>query len=432
MKTLQSPFDLELLNTKRDWVLFLCLIIFIFICSISYEFYKYKSFIEEKNVNFNAQVLLQYKKANYFVLKLKSNNGEIFYTISRDDLKDLRNRFVNIYGILGKDCSFFQYLKSCFVVSFNISLLKKRDYRNWIMDYIDSQHSDKYFYNSKDFEVNILGSLYKNLFLATPMESRLREVSATLGIAHIFAISGFHLGILSLFLYGILAVIYRIFQRKYWTYRNEFYDLNFIILIFAFLYLVILDFSPSFLRSFVMFAFGILVLYSGVKLLSFRLLLSCTLIILSLFPKIFFSIGFWLSISGVFYIYLFLRHFPKINKWLYMLNLNFIVFLNMLVISHYFFYTFSLYQLLSPFLTILFVIFYPFVLILHIIGFGGILDSLFFRVINYDFFSVELQTSFWLLLIFLFSSFFAIFYKKAYHATILLSILYFLYGILLT
>lgn len=44
-------------------------------------------------------------------------------------------------------------------------------------------------------------------------------------------------------------------------------------------------------------------------------------------------------------------------------------------IVHYFFDTTSLYQFLSPFLTLLFVVFYPFMLILHIIGLGGIFDD---------------------------------------------------------
>lgn len=432
MKYIHSPLELDLISNTRDWICYISIILFIFIASISYEYYKYKSLIQEKNVNIDAKVLLQYKKPdkNYFVLKLKSNNGEVFYTTSRDDLKDLRNRFVRVYGILGKDCSFLQYLKSCFVISFDISLTSKKDYRSNIKEYIDSQHSDKYLYKSGEFEINIISSLYKNIFLANPMEPRLRKVTASLGIAHIFAISGFHLGILTIALYGILAPLYRVLQRKYFSYRNEFYDLNFIVLIFAFLYLIVLDFSPSFLRSFVMFAFGFFMLYSGIRLLSFKLLFICALFILALFPRIFFSIGFWLSVSGVFYIYLFLRHFPKVKKWQFVILLNVIVFLNMLIISHYFFYDFSLYQVFSPLITISFVVFYPLVLFLHIIGFGGVFDAPLFAIINYDFFNVKLQTPFWFLIVFVICSLLAIFYRRAYFVVIILSIIYFFYGIL--
>ncbi|RAX53831.1 hypothetical protein CCY99_05470 [Helicobacter sp. 16-1353] len=433
MKTIHSSLELDLINNTKDWIYFLIIILLIFIASISYEYYKYKNLTKEKNVNINAQVLLQYKKPdkNYFVLKLKSIDGEIFYTISRDDLRDIRGRFVRVYGILGKDCNFLQYLKSCFIISFDISLTNKKDYRSGVNEYIDSQHSDKYLYKSGEFEINLLGSLYKNIFLAHPMEPKLREVTASLGIAHVFAISGFHLGILTLALYIVFAPIYRILQKRYFSYRNEFYDLNFMILIIAFLYLIVLDFNPSFLRSFVMFAFGFFVLYSGIKLLSFKLLFICALFILALFPKIFFSIGFWLSVSGVFYIYLYLRHIPKIKNWQFVLLLNFIVFLNMLPIAHYFFYEFSLYQLLSPLIAIAFVVFYPLVLLLHIIGFGGILDEPLFAVINYDFFNVKLQTPFWFFIIFIVCSLMAMFSKRIYLLLLALSGIYFLYGVLL-
>ncbi len=434
LKTIQSPYEIELIDTKSDWIIFIGILLVICCISLGYEYYRYKSLLSHKNVNLHTKVLLQYKKPNknYYVLKLKNDDGAIFYTTSRDDLKDLRGRFINVYGKLSDDCSFYQYLRSCFVISFTISLTSKKDYRSGVLEYIDSQHNAKYIDYSDEFETNLASSLYKNIFLATPMESKLRNMSTALGIAHIFAISGFHLGILTLVLYIILSPPYRALQKRYFTYRNEFYDINFILMIFAFLYLIVLDFTPSFLRSFVMFAFGIFVLWRGVKLVSFKLLLACVLIILSLFPRIFFSIGFWLSVSGVFYIYLYLKNAPKMPRWLYIIALNFIIFFNMLIIAHYFFYTFSAYQLFSPFITLGFVIFYPLMLLLHIVGFGGGLDSVLFAVMNYDFHTVELKTPLWLLIGYIMVSFIAIFKKFAYYFIVIISTLYCLYGVLLT
>lgn len=432
MKTIHPPFDIELISGVREWIVLAVVLIILLGASLGIEYSHYRALKATQNVNIEAKVLLQYKKPdkNYYILKLKSSDGAIFYTTSRDDLKDLRYRYIDVYGKLGDDCSFAQYLKSCFVISFTIALLPQRDYREAVMSFIDKQHSDKYIDSDDEFGENLMSSLYNNLFLATPMTPKWRDASASLGIAHVFAISGFHLGVLSLALYLLLAPIYRRFQQRYFTYRNEFYDINFFILSFAFLYLVILDFSPSFLRSFVMFAFGFMVIFRGLKLVSFRLLFVSMLFILALFPRIFHSIGFWLSVSGVFYIYLYLRFFPRIHKWLYAIILNFIVFFNMLPISHYFFYTFSAYQILSPFITLAFVVFYPLVLGLHLVGLGGSLDFLLLYMLNHNYFNVELQTPLYFLLFFLASSFVAIFSRLAYYFVIILSIAYFVYAML--
>lgn len=262
------------------------------------------------------------------------------------------------------------------------------------------------------------------------MERSLREVASSLGIAHLFAISGFHLGVLTFVLYMAISPIYKYFQCRFFTYRNRFYDINMIILIVALIYLFVIDFSPSFLRSFVMFAFGLFAIFSGVALLSFRLLFACVAIILSLSPHIIFSIGFWLSVSGVFYIYLFLQYFNTIpksknGKILYAIMLNISVFLHMFPLSHYFFYTFSVYQIFSPFLTLIFVGFYPLALFLHIVGFGGIFDSILYRIFSHNYHNINLQTPLWVIIPYILCSLLSIKYRLAYYLLIIFCILFF-------
>lgn len=429
MKIIQSPYEIEVFESRSDWLKFFAVIIVMFAISISFEYRNYKAFLESKTLQ--AQVLLQYKKPdkNYFVLKLKSDKGEVFYTTSRDDLKDLRGRFVSVYGKAGNDCSFDKYLRSCFFIGFSISLLPKKDYLGGIKNYINNQHDDIYADKADEFGANLFAQMYNALIFATPMPKTLRDSANIFGIAHIFAISGFHLSILALVFYGILSMPYRALQRRFFTYRNEFYDLNFIVLTFAFLYLIILQFSPSFLRSFVMFAFGIFVLYRGLKLLSFKLLFAAVLFILALFPKIFFSVGFWLSVSGIFYIYLCLKHIKIANKFLYAVVLNILVSLNMIPISHFIFVVFSPYVALSPFITMAFVVFYPLVLALHILGFGGIFDRILFFIVNHQFFYVELKTSLPFLCAFVALSLVAIRKKMAYYAINVISFLFFAFGV---
>lgn len=427
MKSYHSPFNIELLSSKKDWIIFLGFTLFIFCLSLAFEYYHYRLLLNAKSID--AKVLLQYKKdsKDYYVLKLKSAKQENFYTTSKDDLKDLRGRYVNVYGKLSNDCTFLSYLNSCFFVGYSISLLHKTDSTQGILDYIASQHSNDF--GVDEFNKSLFAQMYQSLFFATPMPSELRSMTNAFGVAHIIAISGFHLSILSLMIYLLLKYPYRFFQRRYFPYRNEFYDINILVISFALAYLYILDFTPSFLRSVVMFALGFYILYRGLKLLSFKLLFACVVFILALFPRIYFNIGFWLSVAGVFYIYLFLKHFKCKNKVLYSFWLDIVVFFNMLPLAHYTFFNFSLYVIFAPLITIAFVVFYPLVLLLHIIGYGGIFDSLLYAITQLDFGMISVKCPFWFLCIFISVSFIAIFNKFAYYFTIFLSIVFFLYGI---
>lgn len=427
MKSYKSPFDIELISSKKDWLIFLSLALLILCISLALEYHNYRILLEAKSID--AKVLLQYKKdsKDYYVLKLKSDKQEIFYTASKDDLKDLRGRYINVYGKVGSDCSFLSYLKGCFFIGYSISLLSKQDSTKRVLDYIASQHSKEFGVDG--FDKSLFAQMYQALFLATPMPNELRDATNAFGVAHIFAISGFHLSVLSLVLYLLLKYPYRYFQGRYFPYRNEFYDINTLVLIFALGYLYVLDFTPSFLRSFVMFALGFYILYKGLSLLSFKLLFACVIFILALFPRIYFSIGFWLSVAGVFYIYLFLKNIKCKDKLLYTLWLDIIVFLNMLPLAHYVFFKFSLYVVFAPLITLAFVVFYPLVLLLHILGLGGIFDKYLFAITELDFGMIMLQCPLWFLCIYIFSSFMAIFNKIAYYFTIFLSILFFLYGV---
>lgn len=488
MKSYQAPFDVELFDGRRDWGIFGIIVALILCVSLTLEFRAWRELKSTKEIE--AQVLLQYKKEgkNHFVLKLKTTRGETLYTTSRDDLRDLRGRFVSVYGKLMDDCGFVNYLRSCFFLGYSISLLHERDYKDGVKNYISKQHdsrvldefgefvledsseslSDSSADSSLDssdssdsreslndssadsaesaestpkhliissknttdfFGKNLLGQMYNALFLATPMPKELRDVSNIFGVAHIFAISGFHLGVLSFVLYGLLSFPYRALQGRFFTYRNEFYDLNFIVLIFALIYLYILDFSPSFLRSFVMFAFGFFVLFKGLRLVSFKLLFACVLFILALFPRVLFSVGFWLSVSGIFYIYLCLKHIKIRSKWLYATILNIIVTLNMIPLSHFFFFVFSPWVAISPFITMAFVVFYPAVLVMHILGFGDCFDSMLFFIAKQDFFYVELKTSMAFLCAYIVLSLVSIRKRRAYYALIALSVAFFVYGI---
>ena len=113
----------------------------------------------------------------------------------------------------------------------------------------------------------------------------------------------------------------------------------------------------------------------GVRIFSFETLAISILGILAIFPPLFFSLSFWFSVAGVFYLFVFLHHFSHLNKWLMFILLDIFVFISMIPIVHATFPVFTLLQLTSPLSSIVFIVFYPLGVFLHVINLGGILDS---------------------------------------------------------
>ncbi|MDN5052808.1 ComEC/Rec2 family competence protein, partial [Aliarcobacter butzleri] len=70
------------------------------------------------------------------------------------------------------------------------------------------------------------------------------------GIAHVVALSGFHLVVLSFVIYWILYFPYKFFQDRYFPYRNRKLDILLITIAILFYYLILTDIVPSLLRSF--------------------------------------------------------------------------------------------------------------------------------------------------------------------------------------
>ncbi len=329
--------------------------VLIFILKLQLSFLSYLHFINNGYKTIDARVVNQYKKKNYYVLKLK-NSEVTFYTTSRENLKNLLNEKLTL-TLITKNISFLGYLTSFYAPTFNYKLKPV----SYIDEKIESQHKDKKIAN-----------LYKALYLGESIDYKTREELSTLGISYLFALSGLHLGFISLILFLIFSPIYKFFQ-KYFPYRNRFFDLGILVLIVEFFYLYFTNFPPSLIRAYVMevilFVFAIrLQNVFSLKVLALTILFS----FLIFFTKIF-SIGFLLSIFGVYYIYLFFKYFKP--TLLNGILLSFYMFFVMFIISHSFFGNFNLYQLLSPFINLIFTIFYPISIFLHIIGFGGIFDE---------------------------------------------------------
>jgi len=328
--------------------------LFIFILNITYKYFGYKNFIS-KSEFITAKVVNQYKKKNYWVLKLKNNEIE-FYTTTRDDLKDILNYNVEV-GLITKNISFWGYLSKFYSPTFHLGLLEKSEYKK----FIEKEHNNKYIAN-----------IFNALFFGDSLYYKTRQQLSSLGISHLLALSGLHLAIISGILYLILSPIY---NSLFLPYRNRNIDLGILILIILFAYLAFVGFPASLVRSFLMEIIAFIFAFSLKNIFSFKLLFLTIFIGIVIFPSFLVSLGFFLSVMGVFLIFLFFKYFKAtfING---LIVLPIYLYIAMIPISHYFFGNFNIYQLSSPIISIIFTFFYPLEMFLHIIGEGGFFDDI--------------------------------------------------------
>ncbi len=305
----------------------------------------------------------KYKDSHLF--KLKSQEGFKFFIYShKSGLK--RGDWVRAKLKLKEDTNFWEYLKGFFA------------YGN-ILEYIQSQITPKEDIKkiiSKQHTNKDISNLYSAIFLAEPLNKTLREKISSLGISHLVALSGFHLGILWLTLYGILYIPYRYAQERFFPWRNRAIDLGLPILAILGIYILFTGSPPALVRSYIMLLVGYILLIFGLELLEFKLLAFITLLILLFEPRLIASTALFLSISGVFYIFLLIKWFKNLPPLiLSVIILPILIFLLMFPVGHYFFANTTLWQLSSPILSILFSIFYPISAILHILNIGYLFDN---------------------------------------------------------
>ncbi|GAA8818396.1 ComEC/Rec2 family competence protein [Helicobacter pylori] len=420
-KTFQGAF--ELLSTPKEYLVCGVILSLLLAINLYLEYLNYQKLDFSKPTSLNAQILLQYPKTKdqktYFVLKLQSK-GMIFYTTIKEPLKNLQYRHAQFFGRI-KPCFFLESLKSCFFQTYSFSLTRKQDFKSHLRHFIDSTHSNA-----------LVGNLYRALFIGDSLNKDLRDRANALGINHLLAISGFHLGILSVSVYFLFSLFYTPLQKRYFPYRNAFYDIGVLVWVFLLGYLLLLDFLPSFFRAFLMGLLGFLACFFGVRILSFKLLILACCIAIALLPKLLFSVGFLLSVCGVWYIFLFLKHtqiFFKTSSFLrrsfQAISLSALVFLNMLIIVHAFFPMFSPYQLFSIPLGLIFIVFFPLSLFLHAVGLGSLLDHILSMPLTIP--TISIPSPLWLLGAHLFLTILSARFFKVYLSMNVLSAGFFLY-----
>lgn len=395
---------LSFLQTKKEWGIFFFFVICIFLLGLGWRYYLFSS-IPSTPFELKAQVLAQYKKESKTIFKLKTKSGQIFYTSSKEKLKDLSHREVLLYGKVYK-CDFWQSLRSCYFIAYSISLLP-RSSSSSIYDFISSQHQNP-----------LIGKLFESLFFASFLPKEFREIASALHISHLIAISGLHLGILAWMVYLLLGKPYGFLQQRFFPYRNRIFDLGVVSSFILLGYMIFIECPPAFLRAYVMSIVSLIFVYSHLRLLSFSFLSVCVLCILALFPALVINIGFWFSVLGVFYIFLFFHYFPYRHQkyqWIKTaLGLNTALFFQMLPIVHCFFGNFSLYSILAIPLSMVFPFWFIAMIVLHCLGLGGVGDMFLQWILQIKIPYCEIYTPFWFFMLYLICSLVAIKSKKAY------------------
>ncbi|MCT7538199.1 ComEC/Rec2 family competence protein [Aliarcobacter butzleri] len=351
------------LQISKNSLFFTLFLLFVFMINILYYYFSYKELKKEYIFETKAEVLNIYPKEKFDVIKLKGDGFEFFVSFSKDEnIKKLD--LINVVFDT-RNITFYTYLKGFFT---KILYFERGEKENSVKEKIIKNIEE----NHDDFMIR---ELFNALFLAIPVSSQLRDIITAYGIAHVVALSGFHIVVLSFVIYWILYFPYSFFQNKYFPYRNRRFDILLITMAILFYYLLLTDIVPSLLRAFVLFSLGLYLLRSNIKVISYLTLFYTFLIVIALFPQYIFNIGFWFSIFAVFYIYLFIQYFKNGNKILLYIFFNIWMFLIFNPIVHFFFAQTAIEQFYSIPITIFFTIFYPLEIVAHIFNISSYFDN---------------------------------------------------------
>ena len=411
----------KLFETGKSFVWTMTLLLLLFCLRLGWEYRNYTEFIAKPFYFTHAVVLNAYTKTKgkrrYQVLKLHSDDGLTFYTTTHST-EPFAHQRIRVEIFPSSKITFAGYLGSFYVksrigkhenmpVSVKTALLEK----------VASQH-----------HTSSIASFYNAIFFAAPLSKILREKIALLGVSHLVALSGFHLGILWAILYGFFLLLYKPLQQRYFPHRYALFDVGLLTVLILGVYLWFVGSPPSLLRSYAMMLAGWAVLLMGIELISFPFLATVAALLLVLFPSLCVSVSFWLSVCGVFYIFLLLHYMKHWNKWLItLLVIPVGIFLLMLPVVHMIFGVTSSYQLLSPLLSILFIPFYPLAMLLHTAGMGGSLDGALLHLFALPADAQEHFLPLWAGGLYVLLSLLAVKYRSAFYALAAAALLYAFY-----
>ena len=411
----------KLFPQRKGFMVAMGILISLLFIRLIFEYQSYKNFIIKPFYYTYASVITAYEKSKnervYTVLKLKSEEGFTFYTTTHKK-ESFKNKRLRLQIFPNSSISFKDYLGTFYVKS-KIKFQEKSSYifKNTVLKKVASQHQNE-----------ALKTFYNAIFFATPLVKELRKKVSMLGVSHLVALSGFHLGILWSMVYGVLFLLYRPMQQKFFPYRHRLFDVGLITIILLAIYVWFVGSPDSLVRSYAMLLVGWGVVLFGMELVSFTFLTTIVLTLVVLFPSLLVSLSFWFSIAGVFYIFLLIHYTKQRSKWLITLVIIPLgIFILMLPIVHSIFGVTTLYQLFSPLLSILFMPFYIAAIFLHLFGMGAWFDERLLWLFSLPKESNELFLPLWSMVAYVALSIVSIWNKKMFYILIGIAILYMFY-----
>ena len=324
------------------------------------------------------------------IIRIDTSNFSFYTTASKKDEIALYD--VVALSVQPIDVSFTDYLGGSFYMpSYDRAVIKRDEsLRQRAINFISAQHE-----NAK------ISQLFSALFLGTNVFDELRDDVSNWGMAHLIAISGYHLGVISAVCFFLLRLILKPFYARHLPYRSYIFDISIAVFLVLCFYFYMIGFIASFLRAFLMSVAGFYMICKKIKILNFYTLFGVILFSVALFPQLLFSVGFYFSCLGVFYIYVYLFYFaPRFSLLANSLLLNLYVFFAMEVAVLYFFPLISLLQLSVLVLNYLFGIFYPLSFLLHLFGYGGIFDEILSKMLAFRLSSGSLHISTFIFLLY--------------------------------
>jgi competence protein ComEC len=420
-EALEKP---KLFTDTKQFTHFVFVLACIIIVRLVSEYFTYSEFVSKPFYYTHAEVMDAYIKTKeekrYWVLKLKSDEGYTFYTTSsvEYDETSLQHTRLRLQLFPNKSMRFVDYLGTFYIKS-RIKKIEKlpASFKDTVLEKVAAQHQE-----------NVLASFYNGIFFATTIDRSIRDKINMLGISHVVSLSGFHLSILWAVIYGGLLLLYAVLQQRFFPYRHALFDVGLIGMVFLGVYVWFVDYPPALLRSYAMVLVGWMAVLLGMELLSFSFLATITLVLSALFPSMLVSLSFWLSVAGVFYIFLVLQYSKGVKLWVVsLLFMPLGIFVLMLPIVHPVFGVTSVYQLLSPFISMAFVPFYPLAIGLHLLGYGGVFDGALLWLFHLPKQSTEHLLPLWSLGVYVGLSLWAVWSKRAFYLLCTLALVYALF-----
>lgn len=384
----------EIFQNKKEIYIFLAALLIIFLINLSFIFYDFNKFKSSKILDGSAIVTKSFVKTKnnktYRTIHL-SYNGLTIYTNVAKSSKIKKNDFVNFKIYINK-VTFLQFLNGRFYaksIKISKSIEQQNNIRERVINKVESLHSEQKIAN-----------LYSALYFASVLNNDLRQDITKWGIAHLIAISGFHLGVIFATIHFLLNLMFAKFVRLFFPFLNLKFIISVFIFLILFFYLYVLNYTPSFLRAFIMSFIVFLCTVKNIKIFSFQTLFITILLSIALYPRLIFSISFYFSCVGVLNIFIFIRHFwGKFNLVMDSILLNLYVFLAMNIIVYYYFNIFSFAQIFVIIAGFIFIVFYPMSVFFHLVGIGDIFDKFILYFLNYDITTYQVHIPMWLFLV---------------------------------